>query len=94
MNNLYEQFQSGFHCYHSTETALVKISNDLLVAAHSGLLSILILFDLTSAFDTIFYENLSDRLQSTGIVGTPLAWFTSYLSGHTQFVQLGQFKSK
>lgn len=42
-NNLYEQFQSGFHPLHSTEIVLLKISNDLLMAADSGSLTILIL---------------------------------------------------
>lgn len=55
VNNLYKQFQSGFRSHRSTETALVKISNDLLVEADSGLLSILILLDLTS---TLFLMKL------------------------------------
>lgn len=52
VNNLYEQFQSGFHSCHSTETALVK--------ADSGLLSILIIFELTSVFDNISHKILLD----------------------------------
>ncbi len=44
-NNLHEQFQSGFRPLHSTETALLKITNDLLLVADSGLLSILLLLD-------------------------------------------------
>uniref|UniRef100_A0A3Q2WT37 Reverse transcriptase domain-containing protein n=1 Tax=Haplochromis burtoni TaxID=8153 RepID=A0A3Q2WT37_HAPBU len=87
-NYSYEQFQSGFRSCHSTETSLVKITNDLLLAADSGLISILILLDLTAAFDTIFHCILFHRLASIGINGTALTWFTCYLSGRSQFVQL------
>ncbi len=88
------KFQSGFRSHHSVETALVKISNDLLPAADSGLQSILILFDLNAAFDTISHSILMDRLESIGIMGMALTWFRSYLTGRTQFVQLKQFTSK
>lgn len=92
-NNLYEQFQSGFRPFHSTETALVKITNDLLMAADSGLLTTLILLDLSAAFDTICHTTLLNRLSSIGITHTPLNWLKSYLSGRTQFIQLKSFKS-
>ena len=92
-NNLYEQFQSGFRPHHSTETALIKITNDLLLAADSGQLSILILLDMTAAFDTISHSILLDRLASIGISDTPLHWFHSYLSDRTQFIQLKSFIS-
>ncbi len=93
-NNLYEEFQSGFRPHHSTETALVRITNDLLLAADSGLLTILVLLDLTAAFDTVSHEILLDRLVSIGITGTPLSWFRSYLSGRTQCIQLKRFRSR
>ncbi|KAK7895247.1 hypothetical protein WMY93_020572 [Mugilogobius chulae] len=92
-NNLYEQFQSGFRPLHSTETALLKITNDLLIASDSGLLSILVLLDLTAAFDTISHTTLIHRLKSLGICHTPLSWFISYLSNRSQFVQLKTHKS-
>lgn len=92
-NSLYEQFQSGFRPLHSTETALVKITNDLLMAADSGFLTILILLDLSAAFDTISHTILIDRLVSLGFSDTSLHWFKSYLSGRTQFVQLKSFRS-
>ena len=93
-NSLYEQFQSGFRPRHSTETALLKITNDLLIAADSGLLSILILLDLSAAFDTISHTILLNRLSSIGITGIPLDWFHSYLSDRTQFIQLKSFRSQ
>ncbi|KAK5918988.1 hypothetical protein CgunFtcFv8_022921 [Champsocephalus gunnari] len=64
------------------------------MAADSGLLTILILLDLSAAFDTISHSILIDRLTSIGITDTPLLWFKSYLSGRTQFIQLKTFKSQ
>ncbi len=85
-NDIYEEFQSGFRPRHSTETALVKITNDLLLASDKGCISLLVLLDLSAVFDTIDHDILKDRLQNyTGIQGQALR---SYLSDRYHFVYL------
>uniref|UniRef100_A0AAR2K341 Reverse transcriptase domain-containing protein n=1 Tax=Pygocentrus nattereri TaxID=42514 RepID=A0AAR2K341_PYGNA len=93
-NDLYEVFQSGFRRNHSTETTLLRVVNDLLLAADQGMLNVLILLDLTAAFDTVCHNLLLPRLETLiGISGTALSWFKSYLSDRQQFVSIGGYKS-
>ena len=91
--NLFEQFQSGFRALHSTETALVKITNDVLMASDSSLLSIPVSLNLGAALNTVSHDILLDRLASIGITDIPLAWLKSYLTGRTQFFQLKNLRS-
>lgn len=93
--NLFEKFQSGFRAAHSTETALVRVTNDLLVAADQGFPSLFILLDLTAAFDTIDHCILLHHLQHLiGFTGTALKWFQSDLTDRTESVALGNSKSQ
>uniref|UniRef100_A0A8C4TIN9 Reverse transcriptase domain-containing protein n=1 Tax=Erpetoichthys calabaricus TaxID=27687 RepID=A0A8C4TIN9_ERPCA len=93
-NNLMEPFQSGFRARHSCETALLRVTNDLLMAADSGQTSILILLDLSAAFDTVRHDILLSRMENMlGISGTALQWFKSYLTDRQEFVSLGNSRS-
>jgi hypothetical protein len=72
--------QSAYRQWHSTETALTKLVNDLLLAADRGEVSALCLLDLTAAFDTVDHEILLSRLETRfGVIGKLLDWFRSYL---------------
>ncbi len=52
-NKIFEVFQSGFRKYHSTETALLKVLNDILLTGDAGDHAVLVLLDLRAAFDTV-----------------------------------------
>lgn len=94
LHNIHEVFQSGFRPGHSTETALLKIMNDLFLTVDSGGSAALVLLDLTAAFDTIDHRILMHRLEHyVGITGTALQWFYSYLTDRTFSVHLGDFSS-
>ena len=77
--------QSGFRVSHSNETALLKLYNDLILAADNGKFSILLCLNFTAAFDTVDYSLLLNVLEkSFGVTGSCLSWFDSYifLQGH------------
>ena len=93
-HGIHDIFQSGFRTGHSTETALLRVFNDLLLNADVGSPAVLVLLDLTAAFDTVDHPTLLHRLEnSVGVTGTALQWFKSYLTDRTFSVKLGDHTS-
>ena len=83
-------YQSAYRKSHSTETALLKIHNDILSSMDDGRVTALTLFDLSAAFDTIDHTVLLRRLGNWfGVSGKALDWFKSYLTARNQRVKLG-----
>lgn len=68
----------------------LKVTNDLLLAADSGCLSVLSL-DLSVAFNTKDHTIFLHRLQTIGIPGTAHLWFASYFSEHQHYVSVNTF---
>ena len=86
--------QSGFRAGHSTETALLKLYNDLILSSDSGLSTLLLCLDFSAAFDTVDHSLLLDVLdKSFNITGASLLWFKSYLSHRFSYVLIGSSKS-
>lgn len=93
-NSLFARMQSGYRKYHSVETALVRVFNDLLLALDDKNEAILVLLDLSAAFDTVNHQLLLYRLsQRFGISGSALSWLKSYLNGRSQTVIVGENRS-
>ena len=79
--NLFSDFQSAYHLGHSTETALPKVLNDILSALDEDKFLVLVLLDLSAAFDTVDHDILLYRLHHVfGIQDKNLSWFKSYLT--------------
>ena len=88
-NNLMEPFQSAYRPNHSVETALLRVCNDILRSMDQRKITVLVLLDLSAAFDTVDHQILLHRLQSRfGVTGVVLDWFTSYLTGRRQCVTI------
>ena len=91
---LQDNKQSAYKKFHSTETLLMKVHNDIMSSMSEGEIVILILLDLSAAFDTIDHDILLKRLENTyGIEGTALRWFKSYISNRTQSVIINNIES-
>src|SRR5580700_8402102 len=83
-------FQSAYRKFHSTETALLRITNDILLSCDRQKVTALVLFYLSAAFDTIDHAILLSRLSTTfGITGNALSLLSSYLLDRTQSVVIG-----
>ena len=84
-NHLYSEDQHGFRAAHSTTTALITVTDNILTGMDRGEVSLMALIDLSRAFDVIDHEVLLGKLRQLQVA---TGWLESYLRGHVQQVQV------
>lgn len=93
MVRISENFQSGFKAFHSTESALLRVFNDILLTIDSDA-AVLMLLDLSATFDKVDHATLICPLEHcVSIRGAALEWFKSYLSERSFLLRLGNSQS-
>jgi len=94
-NGLHEDLQSTYRRFHSTETALLKVQSDILESLDNGFVTVLVMLDLSAAFDTLDHGTFLSRFENVfGISGAALKWITSYLTDRFQVVVIDIEHSK
>ena len=86
-NDIVDNFQSAYTTGHSCETTLLRVYNDIVTTIGRGNGAMLVLLDLSAAFDTIDYGNLfCIHEKCVGISGNALKLIKSCFSNRTQRV--------
>lgn len=85
-NRLLTDYQSGFRKGFNTQSALLKITEDIRLGIEKGLVTVLILFDFRKAFDSISHVVLLRRMRQLNFSDDAIKWFHSYLSGRSQAI--------
>jgi len=88
-NDLIYQQQYGFLPKRSTEQNLIQIVNYITEAINQDMYCVGVFLDLKKAFDVCSHEILLKKIKKMGIVGTTHKWFSSYLHGRSQCVDIG-----
>ena len=87
-NDVIHHLQSGNRKFHSTESALLHFTDELLNNMDQRKISVIVLLDLSKAFDSIQHDLMLCKLRKAGVSETACAWFESYLSQRTQVVKI------
>ena len=85
-NHIFSEDQHGFMAQHSTCTALLTVTDEILNGMDRSEISLLTLIDLSRCFDVINHETLLSKLE---LLCISTGWFRSYLSEHEQRVRVG-----
>ena len=88
-NNLQIPFQSAYQKHHSTETLLIRIVNDLLITVDENKATVVMLLDLSAAFDTFDHNKLINILKyEIGLEDEALNRLRSFICGRCQKIRV------
>ena len=94
-NDLNIKEEYGYKQSHSTELLLTWVTNNLLEACDKNMPSVVLLLDLSAAFNTVDHEKLLKILENEiGVTGVALQWFREFLTNRTQKVKIGDSYSE
>lgn len=94
LSSSFDAVQSAYRKLHSTETALLKITDDNFAGFDNRQSTILVALDQSAAFDCVDHKTLVSRLDTTfGLTGCALDWIRSYLDARSTFVRWKQNSS-
>ena len=92
-NKAFYNYQFGFRNNHSTNHALIEITEQIRNACDRNLYTCGVYLDLQKAFDTVNHEILLEKLKYYGIKETSYNWFKSYLCERLQYTQIKDSES-
>ena len=87
-NNIIHHLQSGNRKRHSTESALLYFTDELLNNMDQKKISVVVLLDMSKAFDSIRHDLMLCKLRKAGVSESACALFESYLSQREQVVKI------
>lgn len=93
-NGILPSIQSGFRKGHSTTTALLEVTDKILNSIDNSMVVILVLLDLTKAFDLVHHDLLLAKMKYYNFSESVINWFYSYLSCRQQQAVLNGVKAQ